>query len=271
MDLFRKMRGECPAPSPPPDQSALASLEEEAACAREDQLYSIDATTELDGMGLMKALAIHRHRPISGKLATIGKRHSMLHRDVLILLYYLARKTEGDILEIGPYIGGSTIAAAFGVRASGRVRSMVTVENGGQMVHPTLPSRDIVADLNRNLAANGVADLVQVVVGWAVNEKTIKVVHRHLRAESVGLLVMDADGAVKSALASYRDLLIDRCWVVIDDYYAPVGLAAEKGAITRREVDELVAAGELETLGYYGWGTWFGRWHTPLAEGSTRG
>lgn len=49
--------------------------------------------------------------------------------------------------------------------------------------------------------------------------------------------------------------------MVIDDYYAPVGLAAEKAVNTKRDVDTLVAAGELETIGFYGWGTWFGRWH----------
>lgn len=263
MKLFRKLRRQHPAPNPPPDQPAAATPEEEAVCAREDERYSIDTTANLDGLGLMKALMIHRHRRIADMLEKISKRYSMLHRDVLILLYYLARQTEEDILEIGPYIGGSTIAAACGVRASGKQRTLVTVENGGQMVHPTLPSRDILADLQRNLAASGVADLVQVVVGSAAKEKTVAAVHHLLRAKSVGLLLMDADGAVQRALEAYRDLLIDRCWVVIDDYYAPVGLAAEKAVNTKREVDALVTAGELETMGFYGWGTWFGRWRGP--------
>ena len=43
----------------------------------------------------------------------------MLHPDILILLYYLPRKSRGDIFEIGPYIGGSTIASAEGVRDPG--------------------------------------------------------------------------------------------------------------------------------------------------------
>lgn len=260
MKLFPTLRQPRPAPGPTPVPFVAASPEEEAAWAAEDECYAIDTAAELDGLGLMKALAIHRHRPISLLLERMGKRHSMLHRDVLTLLYYLARKTAGDILEIGPYIGGSTIAAAYGVRAAGRPRALVTVENGGQMDHPTLPSCDIVADLKRNLAANGVADLVQVVVGWATNEETVAAVRRYLPGKSVGLLVMDADGAVQPALAAYRDLLIDRCWVVIDDYYAPVGLAKEKGIKTKADVEALVAAGELETMGYYGWGTWFGRW-----------
>jgi predicted O-methyltransferase YrrM len=270
MKLFRRLLRQRAAPNLTPAPFVAASPEAEAAWDREDERYAIDATADLDGLGLMKALAVHRHRPISGTLATIGRRYSMLHRDVLTLLYYLARKTEGDILEIGPYIGGSTIAEAYGARAAGRRRALVTVENGGQMDHPTLPSRDIVADLKRNLAASGVADLVQIVVGAATAEKTGAEVRRYLGREGVGLLVMDADGEVRPALAAYRDLLIDRCWVVIDDYYAPVGTAEEKGAKTKADVDALVAAGELETMGYYGWGTWFGRWHRSIADGSGR-
>jgi predicted O-methyltransferase YrrM len=42
----------------------------------------------------------------------------MLHMDVLLLIYHFARFAAGNILEIGPYIGGSTIAAAFGARAN---------------------------------------------------------------------------------------------------------------------------------------------------------
>jgi len=37
---------------------------------------------------------------------------------VLLLIYHFAKVAQGNVLEIGPYIGGSTIAAAFGVRDS---------------------------------------------------------------------------------------------------------------------------------------------------------
>ena len=43
----------------------------------------------------------------------------MLHLDVLLLIYHFAKFDSGNILEIGPYIGGFTIAAAFGARESG--------------------------------------------------------------------------------------------------------------------------------------------------------
>jgi hypothetical protein len=44
--------------------------------------------------------------------------------------------------------------------------------------------------------------------------------------------------------------------VVIDDYIS----ATDKGGPTRAQVDDLVAAGRLLPLGFYGWGTWIGRW-----------
>ena len=48
----------------------------------------------------------------------------------------------------------------------------------------------------------------------------------------------------------------DRCWIVIDDYLG----GADKSGKLRTQVDELVSAGRLEPLGFYGFGTWIGRW-----------
>jgi hypothetical protein len=70
--------------------------------------------------------------------------------------------------------------------------------------------------------------------------------------------MIDADGDAQRDLGLYRDLLVDGCHVVIDDYF---GLTPDgKDAVTRPQVDALAAAGELQTLGVYGWGTWVGRW-----------
>mgnify|MGYP003694127677 CR=1 FL=1 len=37
------------------------------------------------------------------------------------------------MLEIGPYVGGSTIAAAFGARESGMQKKIITIEAGGSV------------------------------------------------------------------------------------------------------------------------------------------
>ena len=46
------------------------------------------------------------------------------------------------------------------------------------------------------------------------------------------------------------------CWIVIDDYLG----GADKSGKLRMQVDQLVSAGRLEPLGFYGFGTWIGRW-----------
>ncbi len=258
MNIFKKLsrrRQTEPVAVPvrPPPEDVARHIQEEG-------LYSLGEVSTLDAFGLMKALMLYRHRPIAHYLSGIGKRRSMLHADVLLLLYYLARLAPGDLLEIGPYIGGSTIAAAHGVRDSGRPRTFLTVERGGHFAHPKIPSSDIVQDLKQNLASHGVSDVVEVLVGRALDEGTKAAIHERLAPASVGLLVMDADGAVEAALAAHLNLLRDSCLVVIDDYYA-LGMALDKASRTKAEIDALVGRGELEALGLFGWGTWFGRWH----------
>ncbi len=208
----------------------------------------------------MKALMIHRHRRIYAQLKSLGEKYSMLHPDLLTVLYYLAKHADGNVLEIGPFLGGSTMATALGLRERSRPPTFVTVEKGGEFPHARLGTRDIVRDLKQNLLNNGLAPLVQVVVGFSLDNKTAQAVRAHLPPRSVTLLIIDADGEVRSLLNLYHELLTDHCWLVIDDYFA-TGIATAKSAQTKPQVDTAVAAGELEELGFYGWGTWVGKWH----------
>lgn len=215
----------------------------------------------------MEALIEYRQKPISNQLQQIRHKHSMLHLDVLTLIYYFGATGTGDILEIGPYLGGSTIAAALGVRAAAQPRRIVSIEPGGQHQHHRLSSRDILRDLKKNLTRQGLAEAVEIVAGYSWEEKTIATVHSALRPHSVGLLMIDADGDARRDLELYGDLLATGCYLVIDDYF---GLTREgKDLQTRPQVDALIAAGELQTLGVYGWGTWIGRWWKTGAAFST--
>jgi hypothetical protein len=72
----------------------------------------------------------------------------------------------------------------------------------------------------------------------------------------IGLLIFDADSNVRRDIDCYGDRFAQGCWMVIDDYFS----ATEKGGATRIQVDDLVTAGRLQPLGFYGWGTWIGRW-----------
>ena len=206
----------------------------------------------------MQTVLEYRREPISKELETIRHKHSMLHLDVLTLIYYFARTTAGSILEIGPYLGGATIAAAWGTRDSGQRRAIISIEGGGSCDHPRLPTKNILKDLKKNLAKRGVADRVTLLEGYSWDKKIVAAVREQLRPGSVDLLIIDADGDIKTNIGLYGALLSEDCWVVIDDYYCPA--PGSKDVFVRPQIHALVNAGQLETLGYYGWATWVGRW-----------
>ena len=89
----------------------------------------------------------------------------MLHLDVLILIYHFAKICSGNVLEIGAFIGGATIAAAFGVRDSGIQKKLIAIEPGGSVKHKRLGTRNIFRDLERNLARQRVSELVTTIKG----------------------------------------------------------------------------------------------------------
>jgi predicted O-methyltransferase YrrM len=204
---------------------------------------------------LMYKLMEYRSHEIRHQLEKVGRAASMLHMDVLLLIYHFARFGSENILEIGPYIGGSTIAAAYGARESGMRKKIVSIEAGGRLKHFRLSSRDIMKDLRKNLARFGVSEDVSLINGRSFAEATISTVRQTLGSGEVGLFIFDADNNVRRDLDSYGDLLADRCWLVIDDYFGPA-----KSAPLRAQVDELVSAERIVPFGYYGWGTWIGQW-----------
>ena len=205
---------------------------------------------------LLRKLMEYRSSEVRQRLEKVGRVASMLHIEVLLLIYHFARFSAGNILEIGPYVGGSTIAAAFGARDSGTRKTIVSIEAGGRLKHFRLSSRNIIKDLRKNLARFGVAGEVSLINRRSFDEATISEVRQRLSGGAVGLFVFDADNNVRRDLDSYGELLNDRCWVVIDDYFGPA-----KAAPLREQIDVLVSEGRLLPFGYYGWGTWVGQWH----------
>jgi predicted O-methyltransferase YrrM len=204
---------------------------------------------------LLRKLMEYRSSEVRHRLEKVGRAASMLHVDVLLLIYHFARFGSGKVLEIGPYVGGSTIAAAFGARDSGKRRKMVSIEAGGRLKHFRLSSRNIIQDLRKNLRRFGVAEDVTLINGRSFDEATISEVRHQLGSGDVTLFIFDADNNVRRDLDCYGDLLADGCWLVIDDYFGPA-----KAAPLRTQVDALVSEGQLLPFGYYGWGTWVGQW-----------
>ena len=204
---------------------------------------------------LLRTLMEYRSSEVRHRLEKVGRAASMLHMDVLLLIYHFARFGEGNILEIGPYIGGSTIAAAFGARESATPKKLVSIEAGGRLQHFRLSSKNIIKDLRKNLKRFGVAEEVTLLNGRSFDQTIIADVRQRLTSGEVGLFIFDADNNVRRDLDCYGDLLNDRCWLVIDDYFGPA-----KAAPLRAQVDALVTEDQLVPFGYYGWGTWIGQW-----------
>lgn len=184
------------------------------------------------------------------------KKISMLHVDVLLLLHALAEVTPGGVLEIGPYVGGSTIAIASAIRDT-RPRQFVTIEPGGKYPeHQWLPTDDIFGDLVKNVRAWGVSDYVTLMQGHSNNEDIIQQVRTVFKPSGIGLLFIDADGFVQRDIENYRSLLLPGAIVVLDDY----STTDMKTPQVRAETDKAIQEGFLEPLGVFGWGTWFGRY-----------
>jgi predicted O-methyltransferase YrrM len=209
-----------------------------------------------DSFELMEKLIEYRHQKALHHQLMKAAEHSMLDIDVLVLVYHFARQSEGAILEIGSFVGGSTIAAAMGARDSGKQRKIVSIEPGGRLADHRLATRDICKTLRKNLARVGLLEAVTLITGSSFEENTITAVRQMAAPREIGLFIFDADANVQRDIDLYGDRLADRCWVVIDDYFS----ATDKGGPIRTQVDNLVTAGRLAPLGLYGWGTWVGRW-----------
>jgi predicted O-methyltransferase YrrM len=182
--------------------------------------------------------------------------YSMLDIDVLVLVYHMAKICDGHILEIGSFLGASTVAAGWGARASGREKKFVSIEPGGQLKDHRLATRNIFKDLSKHVARAGLTNSVTLLNGSSFDPNIIATVKSTFAPGDIGLFIFDADANVRRDIDCYGDRFGDGCWMVIDDYIS----ATPKAGPTRTQVDELVAAGRLRPLGFYGWGTWLGRW-----------
>jgi len=172
--------------------------------SRPNSVLSESAYTN-DVIDLMYKLMEYRNQEIRHRLEKVGRAASMLHLDVLLLIYHFAKFGTGNILEIGPYIGGSTIAAAIGARESGRANKIISIEIGGRLKHFRMSSRNIFKDLKKNLARFGVLEDVTLINGSSFDAATTSAVRQVLGSGEVGLFIFDADSNVRRDLDSYGD------------------------------------------------------------------
>jgi hypothetical protein len=157
----------------------------------------------------MHTLMQHRHEPIHSVLLKIRDKYLMLHLDVLILIYHFAKICSGHILEVGAFVGGAIIAAACGVRDSGKRKTLTAIEPGGSVKHKRLGTPNILRDLERNLARRHVSDLVTLIKSRSFDPTTIFAVHQARGSGEIGLLILDADAAKRRDIQCYSDILAE--------------------------------------------------------------
>ena len=216
----------------------------------------MNTTNVNDCFDLMRKLIEYRQQKALHHQLMKAAECSMLDIDAIVMLYHCAKTSVGDILEVGAYVGGATIAMAMGVRDSGTQKKIISIERGCCVDHPRVGTKDSFKDLRKNLKRFGVLDQVTLINGRSFDPSTIAMVRELSGPRQIGLFVFDADANVRRDINCYADRFADRCWIVIDDYLG----GADKSARLRMQVDELISAGRLEPLGFYGLGTWIGRW-----------
>jgi predicted O-methyltransferase YrrM len=180
---------------------------------------------------------------------------SMLAANVLEMLTGLAAITRGAILEVGAFTGGSIIAVCAGIGLNDR-RLVITIEAGGRSDHPTMPTDDILRDLNANLAAARLSERVIVLADHAYD--AYPRLRRLLGQAKIGLLIIDADGHMGFHLPSVAPFLAPGCVLVADDYYDEL-----KGARMRAYLAASARSGAVDAIGVCGYSTWIGRVRNP--------
>ena len=180
----------------------------------------------------------------------------MLHEEVLALLHYFVILSRGRVLEIGSYVGGSTVMMASAAKQYSKP-PIIAVEPGGRDEnHPDIPSLDIIADLEANIRSFDVTNHVQLLNGSSNQSEVQRAVKTIIGHGEIDLFFIDADGYVGRDIEQYSSLLRDRAVLVLDDYSS--ALAPHKERLVSEWVDHAVSEGRVISLGIWGWGTWIG-------------
>jgi predicted O-methyltransferase YrrM len=223
---------------------------------REEVMRERIRDQHFEGQPLVRLARSYRRDPWWPELQSLLK-ISMLHSETLYLLRSLAARTKDAIIEVGPYIGGSTIALGRGIQIGGG-GPLLSVEMGGCYPSHAVPTNDIITDLKTNVEAYGLTGVVHIMEGFTSDPAIDAAVDRILGGRTIGLLFLDADGNVERDFELYRGRLSRGSILVYDDYITEQ--APEKQTTIKTWVDQAVASGVVENLGLYRWGTWVGRY-----------
>lgn len=192
-----------------------------------------------------------------------GRSLSMLSEQTLRALHLLARSCPGPVIEIGAYIGGSTLVLLDATKADNRL--LVTIEEPVEHpTHPDLPTNNSVVDLRKNISSFGLTrDSHRIIAGTSFETWVLGELHHALVGKRAGLLAWDADACIDRDLVYLSPFLSPGSLVMIDDYF----MGEKKGWRITHTVNKFTEMGVLEPIAYLPWATWFGRLlRIPTAE-----
>jgi len=219
-----------------------------------EEIHNRAAQQELTEEFLCHYIRQIKYHPRYRRIAE-AKAISMLHEEVLALLYYFVVGSQAAVVEIGAYVGGSTVILAEAAKDF-RKDPILSIEVGGRHDHPDIPSDDIFEDLRKNVEHFGMSDHVRLLKGWSNDPDICGTVKSAVAPLGIGVLIIDADGNVDRDLKLYAEVLNDKAILILDDYCTPS--AKEKETLVRKWVDQAESDGSVISLGVWGWGTWIG-------------
>jgi hypothetical protein len=143
----------------------------------------------------------------------ITSANGMLPTSVYIAISEAAANAKADVLEVGTAHGASAIAAAKGLSEHLLVKTIDRLQGGSRELYGDIKQN--AAMVNANFIEFGVEDRIQLFIGSSEEvAPTLKF------DNGIGMLILDADGAIDRDFRLYYNLLKPGAPIVIDDYHA---------------------------------------------------
>lgn len=156
----------------------------------------------------------------------------------------------GNMIDIGPAQGGSTISIGLGIRDSGKAGkcTVYSIEKCvGSNALPSLNNQDLNAStLKRNVEQYGLSNICKILVG------DVKEVANDINLnESLSLMFIDADGALDRDFKLFYNRLLPGAPIILDDYLNKINHHASERYLkwsTEEEINSYVASKGAESF-----------------------
>lgn len=141
----------------------------------------------------------------------ITQANGMLPASVYSEISKIASTSKSDVLEIGTAHGASAIAAAIGLNPKYSVKTVDKLQGGSRSSYGGIQDNESI--VRRHIKDFGMEDRIELYIG-----ASDEVADQIQIEKGIGMLVLDADGAVDRDFQLYYDKVLPGAPIVIDDY-----------------------------------------------------